>query len=167
MKPGPLYTRYPAKAEVLDAPEIRTVVAFVLAMDAGRVPSQETLEAACQIFQRILCCEAPGTVPGKWKGRPSDNGLSSDIVVSAFIEIEIRQLPQPKNGLARACMSAINEFGIGGERHDAQRQVRRHWKAGKNTVQHLDTADLEKIFVPAWGVVPRILDVEPLETPDI
>jgi hypothetical protein len=139
------------KEESWDTNEIRIVAKYMTQIDDGIVPDRKTLHEVRDLFQRLINDESPSSIFGKKRGRPSDSGIDLNIVISAYIELEIRSDPIQYGRVGRAQSRAINAFEIndGPEGEfcgSARKQVERFWKNGKATAKGLTSEDLKIIL---------------------
>ena len=147
MKPDVFYRRHLPKLGAWQTLEIVAAMEFMNAIDTDRTPAHSSLTVLYKAMQRMVEGEAPDKVWRQGRGKPADNGISPDMVVSAYIELQ-RRRSIGANPLRDAKALAVVAFKIGGPTVDARRQIDRHWQQGSANVESLDSDDLERIIEP-------------------
>ena len=150
------YRRKLGKPLALDTLATRAAVNLVLAVDAGEHPDAETLRVLRDAFLELFGGTPPADMFGSTcglalpKGRPADHGFTASDVVSAYIELERRNLAAEGEtaAISRAQEAATYAFIDFEGQQDAKRAVRRDWMEGRSTVETLDDDDLRAILDP-------------------
>jgi hypothetical protein len=87
-----------------------------------------------------------GLLPNK-SGRPKHTGFTPSDVVSAVLELKLRELGHATGSMAEAVRYVKSVFvDLSGD--DVERTIYSDWKKGKNLAKGLDTEDLLKIVEP-------------------
>lgn len=81
------------------------------------------------------------------RGRTPHTGFTPSDVVSAVLELKLREIGCKPGAMARAVEHIKAVFvDINGE--DAQRIIYRDWRLGKSTARALSSSDLKEIIKP-------------------
>lgn len=119
---------------------------LVDALQRGIPPEREDLELiglACQEMLRGIAPEqAWGFTQGR--GRPHESGFNNAEIVSAYIELEYRNLGKKRGALTAAKNMAASAFGS--YRKPDPRKIEDYWAKGKNLVAALSDEDLESLL---------------------
>lgn len=119
---------------------------LVDALQRGIPPEREDLEVIGLVCQEMLRGVAPEAAWGltQGRGRPNESGFTNAEIVSAYIELEYRNLGKKRGALTAAKNMAASAFGS--YRKPDPRKIEDYWRNGKSLAKALSDDDLRSLL---------------------